>query len=69
MYDSKYPSVHNYIFQEVNGKINSLQTFYSNELQKFSDGKKTGAAWDDNLQVKWAYFFEINLIICFKQIW
>ena len=51
MFDSKYTSAHNYIFQEVNGKVNSLRAFYSNELKKFSDGKKTGAALDDTYEL------------------
>ena len=51
MFDSKYTTVHNYIFQEVNGKINSLRTFYSNELKTFLDGKKTGAALDDTYEL------------------
>ena len=45
---SKYASVHNYIFlqkKKVNGKINSLWTFYSNKLKKFSDSKKVELGW------------------------
>ena len=53
--------------KEVNGKINSHQTFYSNELKKFSDSKKSGAGLDDTCESKWAHFFEIWLV-CFKLI-
>ena len=36
------------IEKEAKGKINSLQTFYSQELKKFSDSKKRGDALDDS---------------------
>ena len=48
-----YISVYNYIFlykKEVNGKINSLRTVYSKELNKFSDSKKSGAALNDTYE-------------------
>ena len=51
----------------MNGKINSHQTFYSNELKKSSDSKKSGAGLDDTCESKWAHFFEIWLV-CFKLI-
>ena len=61
------------LVKQVNGNINSLRTFYSKELKKNSDSKKSGAALDDTYScigwVEWAHFFEIDLIICFKLIW
>ena len=46
--------------KEVNGKINSLRTLYSNELKKFSDSQKSGAGLDDTYKPK---------LVCFKLIW
>ena len=48
--------------KEVNGKINSLRTFYCNKLNKFSDSEKSGAGLDDTYESKWSHFFETNLI-------
>ena len=46
----------------MSGKTNSLRTYYSNQLKKFSDNKKSRAGLDDTFELKWAHFFETNLI-------
>ena len=39
-----------------------IRAFYSNELKKFSDGKKSGAGLDDSYESKWGHFSKTNFI-------
>ena len=57
----KYASVYNYIFF-LKKKWMDIRAFYSNELKKFSDGKKSGAGLDDSYESKWGHFSKTNFI-------
>ena len=46
----------------MNGKRNSLWTFYSNKHKIFSDIKKMEVGMDGTYESKGAYFFETDLI-------
>ena len=40
-------------------KISSLRTFYSKELRKFSNSKKSGAALDDTYELMGPFFLKL----------
>ena len=71
--DSKYVSTHNYIFyflgKEVKGMINSLPTYYSDELKKFSGTKKVELSWMTPTLRNMPISLKLVWLVCFKLIW
>ena len=51
-----------FIGNEIKSKSNSLRTYYSQELKKEGNSKKSGAGKDEVLESKWPYFGRLSFL-------